>query len=86
MWEFRRTGWGFNSGGSSSALYKSEDAGATWNKIHEGFPEGKLGRIAVAVAPSDASILYAVLETEEKKQKRFMEIYQCRSFLGAFKQ
>jgi photosystem II stability/assembly factor-like uncharacterized protein len=86
MWEFRRTGWGFNSGGSSSALYKSEDAGATWNKIHEGFPEGKLGRIAVAVAPSDASILYAVLETEEKKQKRFVEIYQCRSFLGAFKQ
>jgi photosystem II stability/assembly factor-like uncharacterized protein len=86
MWEFRRTGWGFNSGGSSSALYKSEDAGATWNKIHNGFPEGKLGRIAVAVAPSDASILYAVLETEEKKQKRFVEIYQCRSFLGAFKQ
>ena len=45
-----------------------EDAGATWNKIHEGFPEGKLGRIAIAVAPSDASILYAVLETEEKSK------------------
>ena len=68
MWEFRRTGWGFSSGGSSSALYKSEDAGTTWNKIHSGFPEGKLGRIAVAVAPSDASILYAVLETEQKSK------------------
>ena len=44
MWEFRRTGWGFNSGGPGSALYKSTDAGKTWNKIHNGFPEGDLGR------------------------------------------
>ncbi|OAB78059.1 WD40/YVTN/BNR-like repeat-containing protein [Cochleicola gelatinilyticus] len=66
MWQFRRTGWGFNSGGTNSALYKSTDSGATWNKIHNGFPAGKLGRIAVAVAPSDGNFLYAVLETEEK--------------------
>lgn len=66
MWEFRRTGWGFASGGSTSALYKSTDGGANWNKIHNGFPAGDLGRIAVAVAPSDSTIIYAVLETEEK--------------------
>ncbi|RMA64439.1 WD40/YVTN/BNR-like repeat-containing protein [Ulvibacter antarcticus] len=66
LWEFRRTAWGFNSGGESSALYKSTDSGKTWNKIHNGFPAGKLGRIAVAVAPSDGNILYAVLETEDK--------------------
>lgn len=66
MWEFRRTAWGFNSGGYNSALYKSTDAGKTWNKIHNGFPSGKLGRIAVALAPSDNNILYAVLETEDK--------------------
>ncbi|PQB04428.1 WD40/YVTN/BNR-like repeat-containing protein [Aureitalea marina] len=66
MWEFRRSGWGFASGGATSALYKSTDGGANWNKIHNGFPEGDLGRIAVAVAPSDSNILYAVLETEEK--------------------
>ena len=68
MWQFRRSGWGFNSGGMNSALYKSTNAGASWDKIHSGFPEGKLGRIAIAVAPSDASILYAVLETEEKSK------------------
>lgn len=66
MWQFRRTGWGFNSGGENSAIYKSTDAGKTWNKIHNGFPKGKLGRIGLAVAPSDANRLYAVLETEEK--------------------
>lgn len=66
MWQFRRTAWGFNSGGENSALYKSTDGGITWNKIHNGFPKGKLGRIAVAIAPSNSSIVYAVLETEDK--------------------
>jgi photosystem II stability/assembly factor-like uncharacterized protein len=66
MWEFRRTGWGFNSGGPNSALYKSTDGGQNWNKIHSGFPAGDLGRIAVQLAPSDSSIVYAVLETEDK--------------------
>lgn len=65
MWEFRRTGWGFNSGGLNSALYKSTNGGTSWNKIHNGFPSGKLGRIAIAMAPSDSNILYSVLETEE---------------------
>ncbi len=66
MWEFRRTGWSFVSGGKTSALYKSTDSGKTWNKIHNGFPIGDLGRIAIAIAPSDSSILYSVLETGEK--------------------
>ncbi len=69
MWEFRRTAWSFSSGGENSALYKSTDGGKTWNKIHNGFPQGKFGRIAVAVAPSDSKILYAVLETEKDKDK-----------------
>jgi photosystem II stability/assembly factor-like uncharacterized protein len=69
MWEFRRTPWSFSSGGPSSALYKSTDGGASWNKIHNGFPPGDLGRIALAVAPSDTKILYSVLETEEDKNK-----------------
>jgi len=65
FWEFRRTGWSFSSGGAQSALYKSIDGGKTWNKIHNGFPEGKLGRIAITMAPSNTNILYAVLETEK---------------------
>lgn len=69
MWEFRRTGWSFNSGGPKSALYKSTDGGASWNKIHNGFPEGKLGRLAIAVAPSDSNILYTVIEAENPDKK-----------------
>lgn len=69
MWEFRRSAWSFESGGESSALYKSIDAGKTWNKIHNGFPKGKLGRLAIAVAPSDPNILYTVIEAEEDLRK-----------------
>ena len=65
MWEFRRSGWSFNSGGDKSALYKSTDGGATWNKIHNGFPKGKLGRLAIAVAPSNSKVLYTVIEAED---------------------
>lgn len=69
MWEFRRTAWSFNSGGENSALYKSTDGGKNWNKIHNGFPKGKLGRLAIAVAPSDSNILYTVIEAEEDTKK-----------------
>ena len=69
MWEFRRTAWSFNSGGENSALYKSTDAGKTWNKIHNGFPEGKLGRLAIAVAPSNPNVLYTVIEAQKNERK-----------------
>lgn len=69
MWEFRRTGWSFNSGGANSALYKSTDGGKSWNKIHNGFPAGKLGRVALAIAPSNPNILYSAIETEKDADK-----------------
>ncbi|UII79645.1 sialidase family protein [Flagellimonas sp. CMM7] len=69
MWEFRRTGWSFESGGNNSALYKSIDGGKTWNKIHNGFPSGNLGRLAIAVAPSNPNVLYTAIEAEEDARK-----------------
>lgn len=68
FWEFRRTAWSFSSGGENSALYKSTDGGKTWNKIHKGFPEGKLGRIAITVAPSNSNIVYSVIESEKSEK------------------
>ncbi|MCB9267569.1 MAG: hypothetical protein H6558_21300 [Lewinellaceae bacterium] len=69
FWEFRRTAYSFNSGGDKSALYKSTDGGKTWNKIHNGFPAGKLGRIAIAISPSSSNILYSVIESEQNEGK-----------------
>ncbi len=69
MWEFRRTAWSFNSGGENSALYKSTDGGENWFKIHKGFPEGKLGRLAIGVSKSNPNTLYTVIESEKNEDK-----------------
>ena len=64
FWEHRRTAWSFSSGGTKSAMYKSTDGGKTWNTIHNGLPSGKLGRIGLAIAPSNNQIMYAAVEAE----------------------
>lgn len=55
------------SGGPGSAVYKSTDAGKTWNKIVKGFPGGDLGRIGLAVSPVVPNLLYAIVEAQENK-------------------
>ncbi|HEX5761342.1 MAG TPA: hypothetical protein VF121_19320 [Thermoanaerobaculia bacterium] len=68
MWEYRRWPWLFRSGGAGSGLFVTHDGGATWRELtpREGLPEGPLGRIGVAVAPSDPRVVYALVEAEEK--------------------
>jgi photosystem II stability/assembly factor-like uncharacterized protein len=77
MWDFRRKGWTSRSGGegptafSGSGLFKSTDGGTTWNELSDksaaGLPTKPWGRIAVAVAPSKPSTIYAVIEAEIPK-------------------
>src|SRR5262249_16799384 len=44
-------------------LYKSVDGGSSWKHLTEGLPpEGEVGRIGMAVAPSDPQRLYAVVD------------------------
>ncbi|MFT5999214.1 MAG: photosystem II stability/assembly factor-like uncharacterized protein [Neolewinella sp.] len=64
MWSFRRTPHSFDSGlNGQSGLYKSTDGGENWTELRNGFPEGKLGRIGVAIAPSNSDTVYASVET-----------------------
>ena len=65
MWQFRRSPDFFVSGGPGSGLYKSTDGGDSWREVSDGLPAGDKGRIAVAVAPSRPSRLYALVESEE---------------------
>ncbi len=65
MWQFRRYPDFFNSGGPGSGLYKSTDGGETWQELTAGLPAGDQGRIAVAVAPSRPSRVYALVESED---------------------
>jgi photosystem II stability/assembly factor-like uncharacterized protein len=73
LWDFRRKGWTFRSGGdgpeapSGSGLFRSSDGGKTWNEItpekNKGFPKKPYGRLAVAIAPSNPKRVYAFVES-----------------------
>ncbi len=69
MWDFRRQGWTFRSGGPGSGLFKSTDGGEHWTELAEtnakGLPAKPYGRIAVTVAPSKPNVLYAFIESKE---------------------
>lgn len=73
MYDFRRQPWYFRSGGSGSGLYRTADGGRTWTELTgdapgNGLPDGILGRIGVAVAPSDADVVYAMIESTHDGQ------------------
>ncbi len=67
MWDYRRWPWFFRSGGPGSGLYLTVDGGRSWKKLtpEDGLPKGDLGRIGLAIAPSDPNIVYALIEAEE---------------------
>src|SRR5580700_9006721 len=69
MWDFRRQGWTFRSGGPGSGLFKSTDGGAHWSEINDsiakGLPPKPWGRIALQVAPSKPQVVYANIEAEK---------------------
>ena len=77
MWDFRRKGWTFRSGGESaeapsgSGFFKSTDGGSTWTELNastaQGLPPKPWGRVAVTVAPSNPNVVYALIEAVAPK-------------------
>jgi photosystem II stability/assembly factor-like uncharacterized protein len=63
----RRHVWTLIDGGPESALYRSTDGGQNWTKIKAGLPTVNLGRIGLALAPSNPDIVYAIIEAADKK-------------------
>jgi photosystem II stability/assembly factor-like uncharacterized protein len=64
LWDYRRWPWFFRSGGPGSGLYVTYDGGDSWKRLTEddGLPKGQLGRIGLAIAPSEPRIVYALVE------------------------
>ena len=69
MWDFRRQGWTFRSGGPGSGLFKSTDDGFHWSEVTDsnakGLPAKPWGRVAVQVAESKSQVVYANIEAEK---------------------
>ena len=74
LWDFRRKGWTFRSGGESpdvqsgSGLLVTDDGGNSWRNLDastaSGLPAKPWGRSAVAFAPSNPKRVYAVIEAQ----------------------
>ncbi|TXI75656.1 MAG: sialidase [Dokdonella sp.] len=75
LWDHRRKGWTFRSGGESptarsgSGLFRSADGGRTWTELsaqaNAGFPAKPFGRIAVTIAPSNPQVVYSFVESTD---------------------
>ncbi len=72
LWAARVAPWEIRSGESfvaaGSGLYKSTDGGSTWGQLTKGLPsssDGGLGRIGIAVAPSQPKRMYATVEAKK---------------------
>ena len=68
LWAARQGPWENGAWqGPGSGLFKSTDGGSTWRQLTKGLPtfEQGLGRIGIAVAPSDPRRLYANVDAPQ---------------------
>jgi len=64
MWQLEIRTWGRTSGGPGGGLFRSRDGGATWERLTgRGLPTKPVGKVAVAIAPSNPDRVYALIET-----------------------
>jgi photosystem II stability/assembly factor-like uncharacterized protein len=66
-WDVVMHTWAMFSGGPGSGIYVSRDGGTTWKKVvHPGLPRSPVGKIDVAIAPSDSRRVYALIQTADQ--------------------
>jgi photosystem II stability/assembly factor-like uncharacterized protein len=67
-WQLEIHTWGRTSGGPGGGLHVSRDGGDTWTRLNgmengRGLPEKPVGKVAVAIAPSNPDRVFALIET-----------------------
>jgi photosystem II stability/assembly factor-like uncharacterized protein len=67
MWSIIIHTWGKFSGGPGSGVFVSRDGGDTWTRLRgRGLPDFDVGKVDVAVAPSNSERVYALIETGDR--------------------
>ncbi len=67
LYEHHRTPYYFVSGGIGSGIYITQNGGEQWEKLSDanGLPAGELGRVGLAIAPSNPNRVYAKVEAKK---------------------
>lgn len=66
-WDVVMHTWKMQSGGPGSGVWVSRDTGSTWTRIADpGLPRSPVGKIDVAVAPSNSKRVYALIQTPDQ--------------------
>ncbi len=66
-WQVEMHTWGMFGGGPGSGVYVSHDGGTKWAKVESpGLPHSPLGKIDVAIAPTDSNRVYALIQTKDQ--------------------
>ena len=63
MWHHGRKPWFIKSGGAGGGLYKSVDAGDSWELLTGGLPE-LIGKSAITLSADNPDRLFAIIEAE----------------------
>ncbi|MEE3372183.1 MAG: hypothetical protein VX346_22805 [Planctomycetota bacterium] len=68
-WQRSRQAWGHTAYGQQSGIYKTTDAGQTWQRLTAGLPVGDhVGRFAIDIAASNPNILYAICDCRDRDE------------------
>lgn len=66
-WDVVMHTWAMFSGGPGSGVYVSRDSGSTWTRLtHPGLPKSPVGKIDVAIAPSNSKRMFALIQTADQ--------------------
>ena len=66
-WQHHRTVAAWMGGGEKTKIYMSTDGGDSWKVLKGGLPEGKMGKIGLAISPQNPDVVYAAIELNRKK-------------------
>jgi len=61
-WTVYRKPWSIHSGSEEGGIFRSKDAGATWERLEGGLPTGVVGKIDVTVSPPNPDRVWALVE------------------------
>jgi photosystem II stability/assembly factor-like uncharacterized protein len=68
--------------GAKAGLYKTSNAGKTWDRLTQGLPENKIGRCGLSICAKNPKVLFAIIPTDKTSLVREKEFGQPAQSAG----